>query len=240
MEIKAVASLKGGCGKTSLAVFLCQSMLKYFNKILCIDSDLNNNLTDYFLRDTPADTIESRNLYHIITGKKNPNDCIHSTQMGIDIIPATPNLARIEIELARDPGALLRFPTFLHKLDYDLVIIDTPPSLSFALCAALYAASTVLCPISWNRWTLQGYSLLEEECNKAADGLGDKKNLIAIPSMVTENEAAKLCSINKWNISNSYISRNTSVRNAGASGNALKENSKSWIEFSNLAQEISK
>lgn len=237
MEVVTTASLKGGCGKTSLAVFLALA-LSAFKKVLCVDLDHNNNLTDYFLRDVEPQEIEANNVYQILRGTKEPDRCIYSTLSGIDVIPATPNLARIEIELPRDPGALLRFPSFLRKLDYELIIIDTPPSISFALTAALYASKRVLCPVSWSRWTIQGYSLLEEECKRASEGIGTIIDLRAIPSMVTEVEYEKLKKVNVWNMTENGVSRNIAIRNAGSGGTVLKENSKAWNEFDSLAKEI--
>jgi len=172
MRILATASLKGGCGKTSTAVFLAILFYSLKKRVLVIDMDHNNNLTDFYLRSVEPEVIERGNVYHILHGDKQYERCIYKTIFGVDVIPSTPNLARIEIELARDPGALLRFPSFLRKLDYDIVVIDTPPSISFALTAALYAVNDVLCPVSWSRWTIQGYSLLAEECIKTAESVG--------------------------------------------------------------------
>ena len=112
------------------------------------------------------EAIEERNLYHVLTNRKRIEDCIFHTYLSVDVLPATPILSRIEVELARDPGALLRFPTLVRSLDYDYVVIDTPPSISFALTAALYTCDVVISPVSWSRWTIQGYSLLKEECDR--------------------------------------------------------------------------
>lgn len=238
MRMLATASLKGGCGKTSIAVFLAMQFYSLRKRVLVIDMDHNNNLTDFFLRSVEPEKIERGNVYHILHGDKEYERCIYKTSFGVDVIPSTPNLARIEIELARDPGALLRFPAFLRKLDYDIVVIDTPPSISFALTAALYAVNDVLCPVSWSRWTIQGYSLLAEECLKTSESVGSSIALQAVPSMVSCVELEKLRAVDVWNITSSYITRNVAVKNAGTGGRTLKENTKSWLEYEALAMEF--
>lgn len=238
MRIFATSSLKGGCGKTSLAVFLALLFAFLRKRVLVIDMDHNNNLTDFFLRSVEPDNIERGNVYHLLHGMKEYERCIYKTGFGVDVIPSTPNLARIEIELARDPGALLRFPSFLRKLDYDIVVIDTPPSISFALTAALYAANEVLCPVSWSRWTIQGYSLLAEECLKTSEGVGSPIVLQAVPSMVSGVELEKLRAVDIWNMTSGYVTRNVAVKNAGTGGHALKEKTKSWLEYEALAKEL--
>jgi chromosome partitioning protein len=230
--------MKGGCGKTSLAVFLAMALSFLGKRIAAIDLDHNNNLTDYFLRLVDPNDIEKSNVYHILHGVRDYEKCIYKASNGIDVIPSTPNLARIEIELARDPGALLRFSSFLRKLDYDVIIIDTPPSISFALTTALYAVDVVLCPVAWSRWTIQGYSLLAEEILKASESVGRPISLRAVPSMVSMIELEKMRSVDIWTMTKGFVSRNVAVKNAGTGGYALKDNTKSWNEFTDLAKEF--
>lgn len=238
MKVLSISSAKGGVSKTTVAVNLSQAFARLGKKVLVIDFDHNNNCTDYFLRDTEVEEIEKRNLYHVLTGKKNIQECIFSVSANIDILPATPILSRIEIELARDPGALLRFPSMLRRMDYDYIVNDTPPSISFALVVALYASEIVICPVSWSRWTIQGYSLLEEECLRASQGSGTEIQLFALPSMVTDIERDKLRAIDIWTVSKSFIGKNLAVKNAGSSGSNLRPDSLSWKQFESLAMEF--
>ena len=238
MKSIVCASLKGGCGKTSLAVFLGQALAMKGQRVLVIDLDHNNNLTDYFLRNVDAGEIESKGIYQVLKGSLSMTDSIYSSEFLLDVIPATPTLSRIEIELMRDPGALLRFASALRRLDYDFVIMDTPPSISFALTAALYAADMVLCPVSWSRWTIQGYSLLSEECSRVSESKGIPLRLRAVPSMVTNLENNKLREVKLWDIMESRISKAPSIKNAGSSGKKLRQAVKAWLDFQNLAEEL--
>ena len=238
MLIISISSAKGGVSKTTVTINLAPAYVRQSKKVLMVDFDHNNNCTDYALRDIAVEDIEARNLYHVLTGKKKIEDCIFHTSSGVDIIPATPMLSRIEVELARDPGALLRFHSLLRRLDYDYIVIDTPPSISFALTAALYASEIVICPVSWSRWTIQGYSLLREECLMASQGSGTDIKLLALPSMVTDIECEKLRAVDIWTTTKCHISRNLAIKNCGSSGSELKKDSISWQQFEALAKEI--
>lgn len=85
-KVISIASLKGGVGKTTLTVFFAQALPK---KILCIDLDHNNNLTDYFLRETDVEEIENKSIAKVFTGSRLIQDCILKSPLGIDAIPTT-------------------------------------------------------------------------------------------------------------------------------------------------------
>jgi chromosome partitioning protein len=238
MKIISIASLKGGVGKTSLALFLGQAMAYKGKRVLSVDLDHNNNLTDFYLRDTDPDVLESRNVYHALTGSKPVSTCIFPSEFNIDMLPATPTVAKIGLELARDPGALLRFPSALRRLDYEVVIIDTPPALSFELTAALYAADLILCPVAWSRWTVQGFNLLAEECAHVSEGTGRPLVVHVVPSIVIDSEVEKLEKLDSWTMTAGKISKSAAIKNAGSAGSALRTASKSWEEFNALADEV--
>ncbi|UML78386.1 ParA family protein (plasmid) [Leptospira interrogans] len=158
MLIYATASLKGGVGKTTDAIFVAQAYVVINGfKVLLIDLDPNNNLTDYYLRNDSVENINSRNIGHVLEGSLSLSDVIRKTEFGIDIVPANIRLARIARDVSSDPSAILRFQSALKKLDYDLVILDTPPYLSFTLTLGIYVADKILVPVSLNRWSLQGH-----------------------------------------------------------------------------------
>ena len=238
MKIITIASLKGGVGKTTLAAFLAQSLSYAGHRVLAVDLDHNNNLTDYFLRDESPDELERRNIYHVLSRKKTIVESVFPTSFNLDILPATLCLARAGIEFSTDPGVVLRFPSALRKTDYDFVILDTPPALNLELSISLVAADIVLSPVAWSRWTIQGYQLLADETAKAVESTGREATIYAVPSIVTDIEAVKLRSMPLWTATTQQITKNAVVKNAGTAGKALRTSTKAWEEFAALAREI--
>jgi len=240
MKVIALASLKGGVGKTSCAAFLSQALVKTGARVLAVDIDANNNLTDYFLRDADPEELEARNVRQVLIDGMKPDTAVHRSPLGVDVLPATPQLHRVGVELAGDPGAVLRFGAALRRMDYDVVVIDTPPALVMELRAALYAAELVLVPIAFTRWTIAGYQLLRGELEKVAETTGALPSLQVVPSCVTEREAEKLRGIDTWKSTTSAILRSAAIKAAGTSGRELKTDSRSWAAFRDLAREVQK
>lgn len=237
--IIATASLKGGTGKTSLTVFTALSLARAGASVHVIDLDHNNNATDFFLRDVDTGEIEGRNVFHALTEKIELADAEHKTGFDrVRIIPATPALNRAGRELATDPGAVMRFAAAVRALSADVVLIDTPPALSLELTAALLSADAVLCPVAFSRWTLQGFSLLAEEVNKAGRTTGTPPRLLAVPSIVTEAEAEKLRAVTAWESTQAAIIKAAAIKTAGHTGQDIKPDTKARECFDALAAEI--
>ncbi|HMU82013.1 MAG TPA: AAA family ATPase [Leptospiraceae bacterium] len=238
MKIIAVASLKGGAGKTAISIFLSQ-LLSENKRVLAIDLDHNNNMTDYFLRDIETEKIESANVYHALAGTRDVQDCIHTlSAIDVSILPATPALARIGLELARDPGAILRFARSMKQLNFEMIVIDTPPALCFELSCALYAASVVLSPVSFSRWTVQGFSLLREEICNVREAVGRGPRLLALPVQVNAMQEKKLRITELSDFTKVGIRRSASIKSACDSGKQLKRSTGSYAEFKALAEEL--
>jgi chromosome partitioning protein len=238
MKIITIASLKGGCGKTSTALFLAEALAHTGHRVILIDADPNNNATDYLARDETPEAIEARSLFHALAGRRELADCIISSSFGLDLIPGTPSLASASIELASDPGVSLRFPMDVKALDADFVIIDTTPALTLEMRLAVYAADVVLVPVGLSRWTLQGYEIIANEVQKAERSTGRNRKLLALPSIVTEREAAQLRAIPTWKSTETAILKLAAIRNATNAAKSLKANTVAWEMFWKLAEEV--
>ena len=157
---------------------------------------------------------------------------------GLDIIPSTPFLSRIGIELSRDQGAAMRLRRDLRRLDYDYVIVDTPPSLSLELTLGLYAADLVLVPVSASRWTVQGYQIIAEEVAAVADSIGIAPKIMAVPSMVTRVEAEALRASDAWACTAGAVYRDAPIKAAASEGRALRVGTQAREWFAGLAEEV--
>lgn len=246
MKIITISSIKGGEGKSTLIINLSLTFLELGKTVLVIDLDSNNNATDFFLRFTELEKINKNNAYHWITKQSEVSKCIHHTDFAnssgvIDIIPCTVNLCKAGVELSSNPASLLRLKRTLNQLDYDIVLADTPPSLTFEMRSGLHIADIILTPLSPSRWSAQSLGLLQDEIDIVEESHGIRPKLLAIPSMVTKSEQERVRQVDdSITMTKHGISRAAAIRSAVNKGKALRENTKSWLEFRDLAKEILK
>jgi chromosome partitioning protein len=238
VKIVTIASLKGGVGKTTTAVFLALAFVARGKRVVVIDVDPNNNLTDFFLRSTPPGEIEARNVKQMLTGELSAERCVH-VSAGVSVIPCTVSLHTASHELSRSPGTILRFASLLRRLDFDAVIIDTPPFPGYELALALHAADLVLSPVSLSRWTVQAHAALDAEIRSAAEGMRSAPLSLALPVLVTEREERILRgSLNGTPVTEGSIHRAAAIRSAAERGLPLRTGTKSEGEFLHVSLEV--
>lgn len=238
MFVLTVASLKGGVGKTAIAVFLSRALLIQGKRVLAVDLDHNNNLTDYYLRHVEPEQLEQANVCHVFTGQRTIQECIFPSPYGVDVLPCTLSLSRSVVELAEESGAMVRLSALLKLLEYDAVVIDTPPAMGLELTAALYAASTVLVPMTYNRWTTQGWLLIRQEVQRVARSFGHEPAVYALPSMVNEAQLEKLKQLEVDNLTKTAILKWAPIHRACETGSILREDSIAGMAFAALAKEV--
>jgi chromosome partitioning protein len=238
VRVITIASLKGGVGKTSTAVFLASSLAYSGKRVVLIDADPNNNATDYLARDVEPEVLETRSLYSFLTNRRKLTECCIPTTFNLDLVPGTPSLARATVELAADPGIALRFPKAIRGLEADVVLIDSPPALTVELSLALYAADVVLVPVMLSRWTSAAYQVVADLVDAAAETTGKRPELYALPSIVSEHEAETLREVPIWRTTKTAILRTAAVKYAANTGKALKASSTAWTWFNALAEEL--
>lgn len=140
MKRIAVSSFKGGTAKTSNSLHIAASFAKFHKKkVLVIDFDAQANLTAGLGFD--PDTYDS--LASVLQGSKDIHEVIVETSIPkLDLIPADTWLERVEVtgNLAANRYSHEKLREILAPLQYDIVIIDTPPSLCWLTESALIAS----------------------------------------------------------------------------------------------------
>ncbi len=146
MQVIAVSSFKGGTAKTSTALHLGAALVKFYKKkVLLLDFDAQANLTTGL----GLDPDENDSLAPVLQGEKKIEQVICSSYLpNLDLIPADTWLERVEVtgKLASDRYSHEKLKDLIASLNYDFVIIDTPPSLCWLTESALIAAHyTLIC-----------------------------------------------------------------------------------------------
>ena len=164
MRTIAVSNQKGGVGKTTTAVNLAACLGASEKKTLLIDMDSQCNSTTGIGVDKEGVKIS---IYDVLTCKDGSitiNDAIENVKhiKYLDIVPASVDLAALEIELVNEMAREKRLKSVLSKLDdvYDYVIIDSPPSLGLTTVNIMTATDTILIPIQCEYYALEGLAEL--------------------------------------------------------------------------------
>ena len=159
-KIIAIASQKGGVGKTTTAVNIAASIGYYGYRVLLVDADPQGNATSGF--GIQKRTVD-RSTYEVLLGQCSARDAILTTPFkGVEVIPSSMALAAAELELAdmRDRVMRLKEELVRVKGEYDFVLIDCPPSLGMVTLNALSACDSLIIPIQCEYYALEGLSQL--------------------------------------------------------------------------------
>jgi chromosome partitioning protein len=169
----AVLSQKGGTGKTTTVRTLTDVLRRSGVRTLAVDLDPQGNLSDYF--DLPTDVAPT--IADVLTGRASASEAIHE-----DIIPANLSLAEAELMLGAKMGRELTLRRALAETaeDYDVILIDCPPSLGLLTVNALVAADRALVTAEAQYFALQGVEQAMEVVELARDSLNPQLALLGV------------------------------------------------------------
>src|SRR4029079_10319214 len=157
----AVANQKGGVAKTTSVASIGAAPAELDQKVLLVDLDPQACLT-FSLGIDPEDLEMS--VHHVLTKGLNPAEVVLATDDGVDLMPATIELARAEADLLTRTGREHVLKGALDDLaettTYDWVLLDCPPSLGVLTVAALTAADGVLIPLQCETLSHRGVGQL--------------------------------------------------------------------------------
>ncbi|MCR1794876.1 ParA family protein [Leptospira sp. id769339] len=193
-KVISIAGNKGGIGKTTIAIYLGQALRFLGFKVLVIDMDHNNNLTNFMLIhfDINPEEVEQKNTLKAMKEESSYKDNIFITKTGLDFMPAKKDVKKIDLEFFDDPGIRDRFSEELHNLEYDFIIIDLHPMINLGMICAIQASDQILCPMETGTWSNFGVNDIIDERDKIEKLLRKKISLSVVISKVTEAKSKEL------------------------------------------------
>lgn len=212
-----VANFKGGVSKTTTAAALAQGLSLRGHRVLVVDCDPQGSLTTLFgvLPDTDVD--ESQTILPLCAGDVDSvMPAVQKTYWdGIDLVAAAPVLFNAEFLLPSRQKTEAGF-AFWRVLDeglvdardiYDVIVIDTPPSLSYITINALIAADGVIMPLPPNALdfasSAQFWSLFTEVCGGLFKAGGDDKKFSFVDVVLSrvDRSDAVSAAVRQWIVS---------------------------------------
>ena len=167
MRTIAVVNRKGGSGKTTTAVSLAAVLAERGLSVLLMDLDPQASASAWF-----GETSEDRGIFDAFVGSRDLGGLAVKTKVpGLDIVPSSPWLLTAEQTLKGDMSVGVFRATEKLGHDWDFVIIDCPPSLSYLAVGALMAVREVIIPVEAHSIVLPGVAAVVREMSRIQSDL---------------------------------------------------------------------
>ena len=209
-----VANFKGGVAKTTSAVTLAQGLSMRGHKVLLLDLDPQGSATTLFGVLPDAEVDAEHTAMNLFAGDENDLQyAIRKTYWpNVDLVCAAPLLYAAEFALparqAKDAGfefwRVLDRGLDVTRDEYDVIVIDTPPALSYVTINALMAADGVIMPLPPSALdfasSAQFWDLFSDLCNQLVRSRGRTKSFEFIDVLLSRVEASDAASsvVRQW------------------------------------------
>ena len=143
--VVSFASIKGGTGKTNIAILLAKCLAAAGKRVLLIDFDLNNSLSFHFINEDEMEQTRGLNIATALSDESNDlcDYMVPTRTPGVDIIASTPYLS--DLRTLNEKRLKRMIPTLYGK--YDICIIDCPPTYDNIVLNAVNASDYIITPI---------------------------------------------------------------------------------------------
>ncbi len=178
-RIIAVANQKGGVAKTTTVASLGAAAVERGRKVLVVDLDAQSCLTFSLGLDPEAVELS---VHDVLLGRVGAAMAIQSTDDGMDVLPATIELAGTEAQLLTRPGREFALRTALADVSpgYDVILLDCSPSLGVLTLNALTAADELIIPLQCEMLSHRGVGQLLDTVHEVQRILNPRLDVLGV------------------------------------------------------------
>jgi chromosome partitioning protein len=177
-HIISIVNQKGGVGKTTTAINLGAYLAEHGKNVLLVDLDPQANASSGLGVDYQD---LNKGIYESLIGTHLIREIVMPTGItGFRIAPATQALAGANVELVDVSRREYRLTDSLLevKSDYDVILIDCPPSLGILTINGLVAADHIVIPVQAEYYALEGLGQLLNTINLIKDNIKEELNIL--------------------------------------------------------------
>jgi chromosome partitioning protein len=167
LQVVTFQIVKGGTGKTSTAFNFAVRANLYGARVLCVDLDHQGNMTDFFKINAEEHPV----MVDVLAGDAKFKEGIIPISPGLDLFASRIDNSVLDTELMLRKTNLKNVYRKLFmsvKDNYDLIVVDCPPSLGHSVAAAALASDLIIAPVNPDQTAVKGLELTNQEIQDVA------------------------------------------------------------------------
>ncbi|AHH13086.1 ATPase, para family protein (plasmid) [Borrelia hermsii YBT] len=161
-KIITVASIKGGVGKSTTALFFSNILANKRYKILLIDLDPQASSTSFYINLLKGQNIDIKrvNIYRVLKKELDIENSVVKINENIDFIASHLTLSQFNEENISLKESLLKIFLSYIQHRYNFIIMDTAPTLGSLLNNSLIITDYLVIPLPTDQWAIESLDLI--------------------------------------------------------------------------------